>query len=358
VRFARPSLSERAESSEEIAAAWALEQQKGLSPRRRAKRDAWLREHLDNPHRLRAAESALGLLDRHAGQPEILALRSAALAARPERQHVQGRVFAATLGGVLVAGLVIWGLYFRSDAPENLAASGEPALAADPRAPTLSRYSTSIGERSTIPLPDGSTVVLNTASTAEVLYTAAERKVRLLQGQALFTVAHGQSAPFRVYAGDRVITALGTVFDVRLEGPRVEVGMLEGTVRVDSRDPERAGSVATGQVVSAGETLVASAAEPIRIRTADVERTASWRSGLLMFDDTPLDVAVAEVNRYTTSSLVLADAAAATYRVTGTFRVGEPERFARTMTELFPLELARSDDGRVVLRRRPAPPDR
>jgi transmembrane sensor len=352
VIFARRLHSEGAGSSKEIAAAWALEEQYGLSARRQAKRDVWLAASPENPELLRAAKSALGLLDRHAGQAEILSLRQAALGARPEQESFRGRVFAAAVGGVLAASGVFWVLYGRTGTPQPLPTLTEPALTTLEARSTPARYATSIGERSTIPLADGSTIVLNTASTVEVLYTPGERHVRLLHGQALFTVAHGQPAPFRVYAGDRVITALGTIFDVRLEGPRVEVGMLEGTVRV-GRGRE------AGETLSAGEALVAEPAEPARIKTADVERMTSWRSGLLMFNDTSLAAAIAEVNRYTSNPLTLTGAAAADYRVTGTFRVGEPERFARTMTELFALELGHSEDGRIVLKKRPTvTPDR
>ncbi len=59
----------------------------------------------------------------------------------------------------------------------------------------------------------------------------SERAVRLLNGQAIFTVAHGQPAPFRVYAGDKIVTAVGTVFDVRIDGEQVRVSVIEGAVR-------------------------------------------------------------------------------------------------------------------------------
>jgi ferric-dicitrate binding protein FerR (iron transport regulator) len=36
-------------------------------------------------------------------------------------------------------------------------------------------------------------------------------------------------------------------------------------------------------------------------------------------------------------------------RISGTFRLDSPERFAETLTELFPLELTYSEDGSILL---------
>ena len=347
------SVAENATSTTESAACWALEAQQGITDKRRAQRDAWLSERPAHAEAYRIACAALAALDRHAAQPEIMALRQAALAARPERATPSFLLTRGIVVAVLMAGVGWWSLR-RDDR-----ASSSPAMSAAPATVVVSshidplRYSTAVGERSTIDLSDGSVMVLNTASSAEVVYTHTERTVRLLQGQALFTVAHGQPAPFRVYAGDRVITAVGTVFDVRLEGERVQVAMIEGTVRVDA-PPSRPSVTETGETLSAGETLTAGPQEPVRVKVANVERLASWRSGLLTFEDTRLADAIAEINRYTMHPLTLADASTGNYRVSGTFRVGDSERFARTMTELFPLDLQRSTDGNDVLKNRVA----
>lgn len=324
----------------ETAAGWALEAQRGINQKRQAQRDAWLAMRPAHVEAYRIACAALIALDRHAGQPEIIALRQAALAARPERV---GTRTGLVTGAIAVIALTIglgWWSYQRED---RIAAVSVDSL----------DYATAVGERSTIDLPDGSVMVLNTDSSVAVIYTQDERSVRLIRGQALFTVAHGQTAPFRVYAGNRTITAVGTVFDVRLQGERVQVAMLEGTVRVET-PRSTPSSTENSETLSAGETLTAGPLEPVRVKLANVQQLASWRSGLLTFEDTPLVDAIAEINRYTTRPLSLAETATGNYRVSGTFRVGDSERFARTMTELFPVDLQRSADGGVVLTSRAA----
>ena len=55
--------------------------------------------------------------------------------------------------------------------------------------PNSAVYRTQRGERSSVALPDGLAVVLDTDSAVEVAYTNIERGVRLVRGQALLEVA-------------------------------------------------------------------------------------------------------------------------------------------------------------------------
>ena len=339
--FNRRTRPDSRRTATEIAAAWALHDDSTvLSPKQQAEREAWLAVSKTNDEAYRTAVATLNALSEHAAQPAILALRQAALSAKTERRFGSRAVIAACLLGTAVAASLVVGWIITQKAPTPVA-----------------QYATEIGERSTIPLPDGSEMVLNTASTAEVSFSTSERAVHLLKGQALFTVAHDRRAPFRVYAADRVITAVGTAFDVRLEGQRVQVTMLEGRVRVSAApNPRRAGKITSDETLSAGESMLASPEEPTRIKNADVERATSWRAGLLTFQDTPLVEAIAEINRYTDRPLSLTDASASHYAISGTFRTGEPDRFARTLTQLFPLELSATAQGGLQLK--PRPPDR
>lgn len=315
------------------AAAWVLDEQKGLSRRQRARRDDWLAADPRHAKAYQEVLATLGELDRHAAHPEIMALRQAALAhseAQPTSRKLA--LWAACLVSILLFGATARSLFDRFTVVQAAA------------------HATSVGERSTVPLADGSIVTLNTASEVEVAYSADERSVRLLDGQAIFTVAHGQPAPFRVYAGDKVVTAIGTVFDVRIDGDEVRVSVIEGAVRVTRQVPTRVErpSPADEETLVAGEALVASPGGAMSVKRVDIERVTSWRSGLLSFQDTPLAEAIAEVNRYTHRPVTLADSRLGEYRMSGTFRVGEPERFARALTELFPVAATSTDTGTVI----------
>lgn len=335
------------DSVREIAAAWVLEEEGGLSLSRNAMLEAWLAEAEEHLSAYEAARFAHDAVGRQGAALEMMALRDAALRARPDRRGFPQGLIAAGVALVLAVSASGWWAVDRAR-PSGGAPPEERAELA-----SAGRYETAVGERSTVNLPDGSSMTLNTATVTQVDYTAHERGVVLLTGQAVFTVAHDRPTPFRVYAGDRVITATGTAFEVYLENGTVRVSLLEGAVKVSRRGPAGAAPSAAEDELTAGEILVAAPNGPTRVRSADVARLSSWRAGLVSFDDAPLSEAVREINRYSARPIVLADAAAGRHRVSGTFRTGEPERFARTVSELFPLQLEPSADGRFLLRTTP-----
>ena len=93
-------------------------------------------------------------------------------------------------------------------------------------------YRTDDSEQMLRQLADGSAVHLNAATALAVRYDRDERVVRIESGQALFTVAHDDRRRFRVVAGQTEIVAVGTRFDVRRDGERTEVAVVEGQVEV------------------------------------------------------------------------------------------------------------------------------
>ena len=98
-------------------------------------------------------------------------------------------------------------------------------------------YQTAVGERLSVTLLDGSRVTLNTDSVLRPAFDAHERRVVLERGQAMFEVAKDSVHPFVVETAQRRFVAVGTAFDVRIDGERVQVTMLEGTVRVERSGP-------------------------------------------------------------------------------------------------------------------------
>jgi transmembrane sensor len=227
-------------------------------------------------------------------------------------------------------------------------------------APTarMNRYSTAIGERLSLTLEDGSHVDVNTDSTLETAFVAKERRVRLRRGQALFEVTKDPSRPFVVEAFGRRFVAVGTAFDVRLDADTVRVTMLEGTVRVEQASDtiQYPPVIAT---VTAGEQLTIERDRDAATRVSmidRVDRLTSWRRGQLIFENSRLGDAVAEVNRYSTTQIILADKDLADIRISGAFATGRPAVFVEALAAYFPIDVTRVGDGRLVLRERPEQP--
>lgn len=305
----------------------------------------WCAADAENAADFEALQAMLAGLREARDVPEIRSLREAALNAAPpvsrSRRRYRGLGIAAAIG-LLAVGLVTIELT-------------ETRIPIVQDAPSLA---TSIGERSTTTLEDGSVAVLNTNSRLQLAFSDQERRVILLQGQALFEVSENPDRPFVVMAGEQLITAIGTVFDVRLDGDDVQVTLIDGVVEVKAEAPlgtDLTGPVATPAPVrmTAGQTLVTKAIatpEPPVLEAADVERASIWRQGRVFFDDVPLSEAVAEMNRYSTTQIVVRDAALDKHRVNGMFRTGQQSNFVLALEQYFPLEVERDTNGRILLK--------
>lgn len=205
--------------------------------------------------------------------------------------------------------------------------------------------STAVGQQRVVQLADGSTVRLDTGSTIRVRLVASERRIELERGQALFTVAHDPARPFIVHAGDTEVTAVGTVFDVRRIGRAVRVTLVEGAVDVTAATgapPSRMRAGQQARVTAAG----------VSTRIVDTAKATSWTDGRLVFEDTPLREAVAEVNRYLEDPIALEGAVMADVPVNGVFRAGDRAAFASAAADGLGLEARVQTDGTLLLSRR------
>ena len=91
------------------------------------------------------------------------------------------------------------------------------------------------GDKATIELPDGTNVVLNSASQLSYLNNFGENVRRVqLNGEAYFKVAHDEKHAFIVQVGDLEVKVLGTSFNVSAyeDAKDVTVVLLEGKVGV------------------------------------------------------------------------------------------------------------------------------
>ena len=304
----------------------------------------------DPAHALAFAEveAAHGTAAALAESNEMLALRHETLSRLVMKQPVrQGRrAIAAGLAAVLALG-VGWAVWPTGQRPSQ---SATELAANQPRV-----YETAVGDRLSARLDDGSTIVLNTGSRVRVAYGPAERRLVLEQGQALFEVAKGQKRPFVVQAGDQIVTANGTAFDVRLEGPnanpgaKVKVALIEGSVTVANRAQPQARPTP----LRPNEILVAAGAQMLVSHFAEAEQVTSWRDGLVIFEDESLTDAVAEMNRYVRQPIVLGDPKIGAVRISGAFRTGESQAFVEALQMSFPIRVAQQSPERIVLASRP-----
>jgi transmembrane sensor len=257
-----------------------------------------------------------------AGHPLYTRTRQQAAAA-VARSRLTRRAIAASLVAAVIG--VGGGALYLEQAPKPLATQA---------------FQTAVGQRATVILPDGSQVTLNTDSVVRTSADDDRRLVYLDKGQAYFKVAKDSRHPFVVTAGGRTVTALGTAFDIRLDGGELKVVLVEGKVRVETAKPTRlARSTGPGDAppppmvtdMSAGSQLIAASDRDWRLTTTNVGRETSWLQGQLIFDDKPLGYIVEEMNRYSHRKIVLADRGLAEHRLSGNFTPGDVHGFARML---------------------------
>ncbi|HEY4212034.1 MAG TPA: FecR domain-containing protein [Steroidobacteraceae bacterium] len=214
-------------------------------------------------------------------------------------------------------------------------------------------YATEIGGRQEIILGDGSTVELNTDSQLRAKLSRSRRDLVLVQGEALFHVAHDRKRPFYVQAAGTVVRAVGTEFSVRIrDGEHVSVLVKEGLVAVGRNNTSdqplvspNSDQVAAGEGASVGKDGVAVKS----IAPDDMLRRLSWTAGRLSFQGVPLSEAVAEFNRYNRRHLLVADPSIVEISFGGNFRATDPESFVETLEHSFGVRADTAADGTIEL---------
>lgn len=216
----------------------------------------------------------------------------------------------------------------------------------------LETYSTGIGEQQMVVLHDGTRMSLNTATRVRVELASAQRTVSVESGEALFEVAKDARRPFVVRAAGTEVVALGTVFSVRLapavesSGNSMAVTLIEGqvTVRAESRDGDR-GALAGSLLMAPGERVRlvrlpsfstrGGPRETTQVDRPRIDQVLGWKRNEAVFDDVALPDAVAEMNRYSRTPIVMVgEGALGGLRVSGLFRTGDNVAFAGAVAAL------------------------
>jgi transmembrane sensor len=230
---------------------------------------------------------------------------------------------------------------------------------------SIPSYVTEVGGQRTVRLDDGTRITMNSDTKISIAFTKSSRRVRLDRGEAFFEVAHNPSRPFVVAAGNRQVTAIGTAFEVSYDPERTAVTLVEGTVSVAAvgaptpaplfqqgdRSAVHPGEFADSGAItlSPGERVTYSRKNGPKVDEPKLETVTAWRHGEVVLDRTPLADAVAEMNRYEKDRLVIEDPRTAGLRISGIYRAGESLGFARTVAELYGLEV-KQEGGEIRLR--------
>lgn len=306
---------------------------------------------------------------------------------RRQRQGV-GRLITSGLVWLLSPLLMLWlalqkAVTYGQTSPARFALASFPAAGAIGLVVwlnlplTTAVYITGIGQQSSHTLPDGSVLTLNTNSKVSIDYQQHQRQITLHTGEAHFDVKPDKSRPFEVYAGTRMVRAIGTAFSVFLDNQQVEVTVAEGKValavqsdtaknhnspaEVDTRDVASANTATVqhevlGNLVAGQSVVIPAGPKGAMDTITDHEKQAlkrrlSWLEGQLIYAGEGLDKVVSDISRYTPIYIELTDPGLKTLRIGGQFKVGETEALFRVLEVGFGLTVTRLSEYHVQISR-------
>lgn len=207
---------------------------------------------------------------------------------------------------------------------------------------------TTTGERKTLALPDGSQLVLNTASAVDIAFTPKARRIRLLAGEILIATQADPAPtprPFLVDTPQGVVRALGTRFSVRcLDDAGCRVAVFDKAVEIRALNGET-------RILNAGEGADFGMAGIAPSLVVD-RGAALWERGMLLVKDMRLADVLAEMARHRRGAL-RCDPAVADLRVSGAISLDDTDAGLALLERSLPLRVERLTRYWVTVTARP-----
>ena len=333
------------------ASVWVSKLDKGLSTKEEVALEKWLTQ---SPENKRVFLEMAELWDK----TNVLS-RLTDLFPKPIEHHDEsGWLRAAIAASVIVAVFSLFWLMPSLNEPVK-----KPVIAV---AHGKDLYQTAVGEQSTVNLPDGSQITLNTNTLVKVSYTDRHRFLVLEKGELHVDVAHDALRPLSVLAGNQIVQAIGTAFNIELySDKRIELVVTEGKVRVGKHGSEADATISayhdelstaafsdSSWAVSEGHQLIlGNPEEQIEIAEPDeIKVKLSWREGNLIFRGESLDEAVKEISRYTSVKFIFKDRKLKKTKVVGLFKAGDVNGLLETLEHNFSIPVSyQFAEGKVYL---------
>jgi hypothetical protein len=164
------------------------------------------------------------------------------------------------------------------------------------------------GKRAEIILADGTKVWLNSGSKLVYpsLFSGSKREVFLI-GEAIFEVSENKDVPFYVSTNDYSVKVLGTVFNVANypEDSNTSTVLKSGKVQIDYQTKGLFGSKKSIDITPGTKVVYERGIQKISTSAVSIESYFSWRDGILIFKNDPLDHILKKVSRYYNVEVVI-----------------------------------------------------
>ncbi|MHC6223601.1 FecR domain-containing protein [Pseudomonas sp. X10] len=255
----------------------------------------------------------LGMLDQRVSAAAGPA-RQALLQSRTSLRRRVGKLGSGLASVLLVGALLAW--------------LGAPSLSPDY---WLADQRTGTGEVRSLRLDDGTLISLNTHSAVDLRFDAKQRLIVLHQGEISVETGHADERPFLVRTEDGHLRPMGTRFLVKREEDGTRLEVLQSAV---AAQPRNSGDE---QVLHEGQQVLMRANSLGQVSPVPAGADA-WIRGMLVVDNVRLGDLVAELARYRSGHLGVANEIA-DLRVTGSFPLTDTDLALASLLPVLPVQI-------------------
>ena len=225
-------------------------------------------------------------------------------------------------------------------------------------------YTTRVAELNSQQLDAHTQVQQNSRSKISFWSDQRRRSLRLHSGEVLIDV-RADGREFSAQASTAVVRTKEAQFALRDTDGVLTVSVLSGEVSVQQNPAQSVLSASEGESpslrtpriirLSAGEQMLLAGAQHQLSwpGIAQIERKLSWRNGVVVFEDEPLEMVVHEINRYATGSVSIADDSLRSLLVSGVLQTNDPHAFLVALHDQYAIEVNDQHDYWTQLK---APP--
>lgn len=143
----------------------------------------------------------------------------------------------------------------------------------------ITTHATVAGQKTTVILPDGSTVYLNAASSLTYAPQFNKNRTLTLVGEAFFDVKRDPDHPFQVQTGKLTTKVLGTSFNIHAYQNQKNIVVSVATGKVEVLSEKQTKQLIQGQQITyeTGGILMS-------LEKVDVSRITAWKDGVIVID--------------------------------------------------------------------------
>lgn len=287
---------------------------------------AWVQESPENKAEFLRREADFVFDTMPDTAPSHAATTQALQVVAPQRRKIRFLRAVAAAAAVFVVGAFIWILHDNSRLSQqvmSLTAQNEKLIAIPDleQGEAVLNYKVNPGVKGMIVLPDGSEVILNSAST---LRTPAQfengKRVVELEGEGYFKVESNPDWPMYVKTLKGVtVKVTGTEFNLSTysDDAALKLTLVRGKVSLLDEKTEAEVAVRENEEIVVGAK--AKLEKPTH-KPADLRLNTSWKDGYLVFDNTPIREVIKKMERWYGVEITVADSKVMNNTFTASFR--------------------------------------